>query len=148
MRDFGRKSICQWWIPQHLLLQIHSYCSEVPATTSKDRKFLGSQSTQLEVSSSGALLKVCIFCNKAGKKGKEPFTSCEYDSVENIKEADSDVFIWRKTHTSPSPRDTCDCPETKDSIGVREYCQERQMAPVLEYWMPTAALDFCTKAVT
>jgi len=26
IRDSGRNSICQWWIPQHLLLQIHSYC--------------------------------------------------------------------------------------------------------------------------
>ena len=42
--------------------------TEVPATTSKDHKFLRSQSTQLEVSSSGVLPKVCIFCNKARKK--------------------------------------------------------------------------------
>jgi len=76
--------------------------TEVPATTSKDRKFLRSQSTQLKVSSSGVLPKVCIFCSKARKKveGKEqPLTSCEYDSVEkNIKEAaqvlnDNDMLV-------------------------------------------------------
>jgi len=76
--------------------------TEVPATTGKDRKFLRSQSTQLEVSSSGVLPKVCIFCNKARKKvrGKEqPLTSCEYDSAEkNTKEAahvlnDNDMLV-------------------------------------------------------
>jgi len=76
--------------------------TEVPATTSKDRKFLRSQSTQLKVSSSGVLPKVCIFCSKARKKvegNEQPLTSSEYDSVEkNIKEAaqvlnDNDMLV-------------------------------------------------------
>ena len=67
-----------------------------------EHPYLRSQATKFEVSTSGVLPNVCIFCKKIRKKfrGREQsLARCEYDSVENnIKEAarelnDADMLV-------------------------------------------------------